>query len=346
MPFFRMRRGEKTALAAIEHARFDSFKPLFEGAQFELDSYAIKRVIVKLGIKAAKLGKNIEELAKGGSSGSQSGAAASAAADPSLAREFVTACLGGEAYTDIAELAAEVTPIIGAIYTSAKAVKEWRSVMKSITMAEMAQEAQVNLAPGNPEAAHQAVMSLLDREFKRHSAQAVRNTAAASTKIAGLFADLGTATGPVLGIVNAVAGMVIDLVDFALYLREMRIGNELLKNLDDALANKEVFEECPLLGCYFLTCADTSIIVDFFLTDIVDRNLEKGAFMTRIEKIKSSKIDPLLKAASKVIEHAPIKIKGMSADKGMKHKGGISEMLKNNAANNQNRFGQAQGHTN
>src|SRR5690606_19632587 len=57
-----------------------------------------------------------------------------------------------------------------------------------------------------------------------------------------------------------------------------------------------VFQVCPLLGCYLLTCADLSTIINLDVQEIG----QKG-WMDKVEKLRNQKIQPVLIQASRLI---------------------------------------------
>jgi hypothetical protein len=92
-------------------------------------------------------------------------------------------------------------------------------------------------------------------------------------------------------------------------IKEMRAGNQRLAKPDTL--DLTVFEECPLLGCHLLTCADTSSVANFFVADI-----GLPGWMDRVEQLKKKQMDPMLKLASKDIQNSRLQLEGLSSDKG------------------------------
>ena len=73
--------------------------------------------------------------------------------------------------------------------------------------------------------------------------------------------------------------------------KERYQANKLLAK--PAQLNASIFQSCPLLGAYFLCCADTSMIVALLFDDIVG----KASFKDVIEHAVRSQLAPTLKVA-------------------------------------------------
>ena len=84
-----------------------------------------------------------------------------------------------------------------------------------------------------------------------------------------------------------------------------------------------MFAECPILGCYLLTCADTSSVANMFIGDI-----GLPGWMDNVEKMKKDKMDPLLKIASKAIDKSSLQLDGLQTNKGTFVKKGYFASIK------------------
>ena len=87
-----------------------------------------------------------------------------------------------------------------------------------------------------------------------------------------------------------------------------------------------VFNDCPVLGCYLLTCADTSAVANMFIADI-----GLPGWMDRMEAMKKKQMDPLLKIASKNINSSRLQLEGLASDKGTHIKKGFFAGIKSKA---------------
>src|SRR5262249_20762511 len=130
-----------------------------------------------------------------------------------------------------------------------------------------------------------------------------------------------------VGIANALAGLGLELAALGVDIKDMRAGNKRLAT--PASLDLSVFGECPLLGCYLLTCADTSTVANFFVADI-----GLPGWMDKVEKMKRDQMDPLLKIATKNIESARIQLEGLQPNKGTHSKKGFFASIKSKALQN------------
>jgi hypothetical protein len=137
----------------------------------------------------------------------------------------------------------------------------------------------------------------------------VRNTAAASTKIAGLFADMGTATTAAIGTASALSKLIQELYILGRDYTEMKAGNKRL--IDPGTLDMTVFKDCPILGCYIISCSDTSMVANFFVAD-----MGLPGWMDKVEKMKKTQLDPLIKNANKAIVSSHLTLDGLKANKG------------------------------
>ena len=123
-----------------------------------------------------------------------------------------------------------------------------------------------------------ALETLINREIAFNAATTTREFLALSAKSAGIAASWGgDVLSPAVGAANAVAGLVQTLTAAAIEFRDMRNGNVVL----DGTLDRSIFGKCPILACYFLTCASTSDLLNFFTGEIVT-----PGFMDRAEALR------------------------------------------------------------
>ena len=163
--------------------------------------------------------------------------------------------------------------------------------------------------PGDPLAACDAVRSLIKRDLTRATIDVSSYTVSCGAKIAGTLADLGTVTGPVLGFASTLAGIGLDIFAICRDIKEKNAGNVWMAHPSELTL--EVFDDCPILGCYLLTCADTSSGASLFI-----RSMGREGWMDYVEAIKRTKMDPLLKVATQKITASPLQLEGLKSNKG------------------------------
>jgi len=116
----------------------------------------------------------------------------------------------------------------------------------------------------------------------------------------------------------------LQLYGLGLDIKDMRAGNKRLAapNSLDLM----VFNECPILGCYLLTCADTSAVANMFIADI-----GLPGWMDKVELMKKRQMDPMLKIATRNIGSSRLQLEGLGGDKGTHAKKGFFAGIKSKA---------------
>jgi hypothetical protein len=94
-----------------------------------------------------------------------------------------------------------------------------------------------------------------------------------------------------------------------------------------------VFNACPLLGCYLITCSDDSALANFFVADI-----GLPGWMDKVEKIKKTQLGPMQAVASKAIQSSRLELVGLQSNKGMLEKKGGLALAKAKIANAASNF--------
>ncbi|MDE3187912.1 MAG: hypothetical protein KGM96_10380 [Acidobacteriota bacterium] len=334
-------RSEFAALGTIARARQENLKNMFDGTRLTFAKYAREKAIKNSLSDAKSLASSTKKLVKGVQTGSKTASALSQAGDiHSNGVEFLKIATNLHDFSDVADavgsevahsLISEMTPFIGVLTSSFKAAKSWRAVVKNAVDLYKADYYLEGVLPGDPTAAAEAVVQTIKRFLAANTADAVRNTASASTKIAGLFADLGTATTAAIGAASALAKLIQELAILGRDYTEMKAGNDLLKN--PAQLNMNVFRVCPILGCYLIACSDSSMVLNFFVADI-----GLPGWMTKIETMKKNQLDPLIKNANKAIVSSHLTLEGLKANKGALASKGILDRFKENAKNHFNQL--------
>ncbi|MEY4750593.1 MAG: hypothetical protein RIQ60_2807 [Pseudomonadota bacterium] len=322
---------EFRALAAIAGARRQIMVNMFAGTELRFGTKSAAEV----GKNLLGSGKKVYSGAKKISDGSQS----TAKTVPSLPgmeaafKEFMVQCadvdgigdiiatIGGEA---VANLIAEVTPVLGVLYSGAKLTKAGKAVAEDAYNLYKFSDYKKGFLRGDPLAAAEAVQMLIKRDLAKHSVNLAQQATATGAKIAGLFADFGTATTAGLGIANALASLGMELASLGVDIKDLRAGNKRLSRPDSL--DLTVFEECPILGCYLITCADTSSVANFFVADI-----GLPGWMDKVEQMKKKQMDPLLKIATKNISSSRLQLEGLSSNKGTHAKPGFFAGIKGKA---------------
>ncbi len=336
MPPGPLTREDYQGLAEIAKARRSLLVNMFTGTRLHFgtkDKLSTSKDLLSSG-------KSVASSAKKLASAGKSAASSSPGALHQMAENFLSTCADVEGIHEVVaaisseavtHLVSEMTPFVGVVTSSVKLLQAGKVVVEDGYNLYKSREYKTGFLRGDPLAAAEAVQTIIQRDLTEHSIDLGRQTTATGIKIAGLFADLGTATTAAAGLANSVAALGLKLYRLGRDITDMRAGNKHLATPDNL--NLTVFEDCPILGCYLLTCADTSLVANFFVADI-----GLPGWMDRVELLKKTKMDPLLKIATKDINKSPLQLEGLRGDKGTHMKKGFFANLKSKAVNRINPF--------
>lgn len=206
------------------------------------------------------------------------------------------------------DLASAIAPGLGLVKSASMTM--YHSIMLAANARKVVQleAAEPAIAAGDPAAALLAVQELAKRETAHSAGRMASYAAETGGKLVGTFIDGGTATAAVVGAAATITRMVITLNAIRVDVLEMRAANQLLAKPDTLDAT--LFAKSPLLGCYFLVCADTSTIVNFMF-----RNLGKPGFQYEVEKACKDHLDTTLKIASHLVYEHRMKLSGRQLPK-------------------------------
>ena len=211
----------------------------------------------------------------------------------------------------IESFATDLAPVIGALSSGGKAIAGWVGVVQKAWTACKIADTRFAIMPGDPEAAFDAVLTLLDREIASATAKATTTTVAFTGKTLGAFLDGGAATGPAVGLMEILADIFQTIFEYVRDYRECSAANEMLRLGE---LNLELFNVCPVLGCYFLVIQDHSTIINFVVADYGTEN-----WMFDVERL-IRKIEPLLNKSGEFIRASRLEIPNMSRAKGIVEK--------------------------
>lgn len=310
---------ENAALAVLENNRKEFLVALFTDAR--LESHFFKEVGVKVLELAASL-PTVREQSKNVSSVSamaHAGAAQKLGAGAFTGKLYtsawsqVSSAFEGTDFADILhnpEFIAEMRTAIGVsledlstgMVAGAGLIKSggetlWAAYKtgKSSYTAYKLTEHKTGIAMGDPMQAFTALQEVIDREIAQNALILATHAAETGAKAGGMFADLGVVTTAAVGLAGTIARMLISLGSMARDWKERYRANQLLQ--DPGSLDARLFTACPILGCYFLCCADTSTIVSLMFSDIVG----KKSFKDTVNSAVSSKLEPTLKIANHAI---------------------------------------------
>jgi hypothetical protein len=315
----RLTRSEFTAMRTIAKARDHNLANMFAGTELKFAKFARQKSVAGALSDANSVRSNVTSMVKGIKTGSKVAATLPSPVDiKTHALELIKISMNLHDIQDVVdaltgsvlhELIAEITPLIGVLTSGYKSVQSWRAVVTNARDLYKSDYYLEGVLPGDPQAAAEAVVVIIKRFLAANTADAVRNTTSASTKIAGLFADLGTATTAAIGAASALAKLIQELYILGRDYAEMKAGNKRL--LDPGTLDMTVFQTCPILGCYLISCSDTSMVANFFVAD-----MGLPGWMDKVEAMKKNQLDPLIKNANKAIVSSHLTLEGLKANKG------------------------------
>jgi hypothetical protein len=208
----------------------------------------------------------------------------------------------------IDQFAAELAPFVGAISSGGKAIIGWIGVIRQQYGEYRVLDARHAIAPGDPEAAFDALAALLDREIASAIARASVKTGAFTAKTAGVFADAGAVTGPVVGLLEVLAEIIQSVIEYVRDYKECETATEMLRV---GALNLDLFSACPILGCYFLVIQDHSTVINFAVGDYGTEN-----WMFDVERLVK-KVEVVLEKSRELIRQSRLEIPGMTGAKGL-----------------------------
>ncbi len=323
---------EFRALSVLARARRDNLVRLFGGTKLVFGTMSKLSAGKDLLQGGRKAHSSVKKVVEGGKAVKQ---AVPLGTVRKMCEEFIASCADLDGIEDVlaaitsealSELISEMAPWVGLVASGAKVAKAAKTVAEDGRNLWKSREWSEGFLPGDPLAAADAVRDIIKRDLAMHSVDLGRHTASLGLKIAGVFGDLGTGTTAAVGLANALAGLGLLLFHLGLDIKELRAGNRRLET--PATLDLTVFKECPVLGCYLLTCSDTSAVANFFIADI-----GLPGWQTKIETLKKTKMDPLLKVAAKAIQKSRYQLEGLSSDKGTHMEKSFFSKIKSKAVN-------------
>ena len=224
--------------------------------------------------------------------------------NPAIKNEVIQMVFGNTA----AEFAVEMAPFVGIFSSGGKMVKGWVDVAIMVSRrSDMAGHA-VDLRAGDAAKALEAILQIINREMGKTVADAVIHSTAFAAKGLGVFADGGTATTTIIGAAEKIAQLINLLVDVVAEVKQLEAGNELIRLQKFDL---DIFNKCPILGCYYIVMQDHSTIMDFDFGNMGKDNWQQEALRLKYA------IAPVIKQARKLIESSRIEINDFANAKGV-----------------------------
>jgi hypothetical protein len=271
----------------------------------------------KLKTAAAGLGvaKNVVKVGSDLVGGSQGGSGPIAQIKDKLTQAIIDLCPGLDISPDtvlrhiglpnVADFVTQAAPVIGSIKSGLAMVSAWGDLAKTGREKYALSQARYAIAKGDPEAALNAIEVILNRELASKTASAATATLSFSMQTAGLFADMGGVTGPAVAAAQTIAELLQSIYEFVRDYKEVQQANDLLEL---GALNLELFESCPILGCYFIAVQDHSSVISFAVDEFGTAN-----WMFDVERMLKA-LTPVLESSRRMIQASKFELKGIRID--------------------------------
>jgi hypothetical protein len=343
LPFYGIEAwAEDDAREAMKLARTEALQDMFAGRELVIrkTSAALAGRTIKKLIGKAK--QNANETAAAATKAATDAAKAAAlsaaqrmfASQIAMAREIIEGILDDlpmEVVREVLALLDEIVP--GFITELAGAIAPYVSVVRSgvKTTAYLVKTIKARyqfydlgthmgaMLPGDPEAAARALLTMVQREVAKNGKMTAiygTDTALKGGALALDAASLGVPSvsavmNPLSGMVTALAVLGVTVRALARDIQERQAANRLLKHAGTTRLTAQLFQESPLMGCWFLSCANTSDIINFLVSDIGEPgwNLD-------VEVMVAKHVRPITEAAKGFVADARFEVSGMSMAKG------------------------------
>lgn len=203
---------------------------------------------------------------------------------------------------NVADFVKEAAPVLGSIKSGLEATQKWAEVAKTARKKYQMSQSRFAIAKGDPEAALNSIGTLLNRELASNTVAAASATVSFTLKTGGLFADMGGKTGPAVAAAQLIAELLQSIYEFVRDYKEVQRDNELLEL---GALNLDIFENCPLLGCYFLAVQDHSTIIAFAVDEYGTAD-----WMFDVERMVKV-LTPVLESSRRMIKASKFELKGI-----------------------------------
>jgi hypothetical protein len=343
LPFYGIETwAEDDAREAMKLARIEALQDMFAGRELVIrkTSAALAgRSIKKLIGKAKQNANETAAAATKAATDAAKGAAMNAAMrmfapQIEMAREIIAGILDDlpmEVVREVMAMLDEIVPgfiteLAGAIapYVSVvrSGVKTTAYLVKTIKSTYQRYDLGTHMGavlPGDPEAAARALLVMVHREIAHNGKMTGiygTDTALKGGALALDAASLGVPSAsaimnPLSGMVTALAVLGVTVRALARDIQERQAANKLLKHSGTVRLTAQLFQDSPVMGCWFLACANTSDIVNFLVSDI-----GQPGWQLDVEVMVAKHVRPITEAAKGFVADARFEVSGMSMSKG------------------------------
>jgi hypothetical protein len=202
----------------------------------------------------------------------------------------------------LGNLVRDMAPYAGVLTSGANAIYQFGKLGQAVSRRSDVRDCRQAVREGDPTKAVAAIERTLSRDITRRATQGTMASfesvaRGVSVAVGGPLAE--TIAAGVMGIAKLTFQVFVIGRDF----QEKAYANGIMSSAQPVTYT--VFDQYPLLGCYFLACVDTSDVVNFMLEDMGTDN-----WMTDVEKL-TKQLQPTLQICRKLIADARFEIPNM-----------------------------------
>ncbi|TQV82685.1 hypothetical protein FKG94_08130 [Exilibacterium tricleocarpae] len=166
----------------------------------------------------------------------------------------------------LADMIAEMVPYAGVMRSGYNVFDNWKKTAKSAYAKHRVNKVKDVAAAGDPRRAVDAIIRVLEREKNEYLIKASRSTVTFTAKVAVHATGAGGLGDPIIGGVSAMANLVHLIYLIGRDYEEKKEINQVLAS--GVALDYRVFDVCPILGCYYIVCSNTSDVIDYIIDDI------------------------------------------------------------------------------
>lgn len=218
------------------------------------------------------------------------------------------------------DLAASIAPYISLAPGSVKVVtNSFKALKQEYTWIETKYHIEAGaIRSGDPAIAANCILRLIERKRNNAGRLAALYSTDVSVKAAGIAADaaswgvpsVSAIVTPLQGAATALARLSLTVYAFARDVYEKYVANKMLRRAHGIRLTSKLFDECPLLGCYFISCSTTSDIINFLVED-----MGTPGWNLDVERMANDHIYPLLLTSRNYIYDHPLEVRGLEGHK-------------------------------
>ncbi len=296
-------RSEIEALKVLEKERRLTLQRLFQNRPLVLRKDLAVNEIRKAHSKLKTAKKGISQLSDapaGDSSGSTSMArqVVHNMLGDLLDSETLTAILPELGQSFVGEMVSSMVPFVSQITSGAKALGAWGSAGKARHAEYKNKKHGYIIEKGDPAVAFDALQRCMERDVTRKVTTAGIQTADFGAKLGTTFVDGGAISGPVIGAATALGKLAQQIFLVGRDYQEAQSANKLVENHN--LLDMQLFERCPVLGCYMLLCSSTSDVLNLTSVGFA----RTWDWQSEAHQVIKEHIWPIQKVAAKYIRNA------------------------------------------